>query len=448
MSTSYHLSPKPEPVTLSVPLSTRFVPTLIQCVQSVGENFGFPASVFTGLSVAAEEIFVKVAGHHGETPAQAVMRNGIYRFVVELTFQADALDWRGFNITGDAVDLEQGDVEELGLLIAARMTDRLSLYREGAKSIGVRIERYLPHQAIMPLPPDPVSDHAVVRLESADPNLASLFARMLVSTVAADKLPPALRSDGLLAAMIEAGDAALTLARDTAGRIMGGLLDWPEGPQVMAFAGPYCLGCSGQTRTAVAETLVDNLLVRQARTRVLCVVSRHITPDLPPGRLEPVTFGPLPNDAAPGQRAWIRLIGEDPGALAWVHGPLRAALEQVYRDLALARVLHDVDLSEHPGTNDHSVLSCEIDRLNGIATLKPLWPGRDAVENLRRHARLLSQEGLAVRELVIDLGSAWQASFLPAAVICGFSPHTLVPFAGSGDLLFLRHAGIPEATNG
>ena len=434
-------------VTLSLPLSTRFVPTLIQCVQSVGENFGFPASVFNRLSVAAEEIFAKVADHHGETLVQVVMHNGIYRFTVDLSFQVDALDWRGFNITGDAVDLEQGDIEELGLLIAARMTDRLSLYREGSKSIGVRIERYLPHQPITPLSPDPISDDAVVHLESADPNLATLFARMVVSTVSADKLPPALRSDGLLAAMIEAGDAALTLARDAAGRLMGGLLDWPEGSQVTAFAGPYCLGCNGEVRAVVAERLVDNLLVKQARTHVLCVVSRHITPDLPSGRIEPVAFGKAPTDVALGQRAWIRLIGEDPGALAWVYGPLRASLEQVYRDLALARVLHDVDLTERPGTHDHSVLSCEIDRLNGIATLKPLWPGQDAVENLRRHARLLSQEDLAVRELVIDLGSAWQASFLPAAVVCGFAPHTLVPFAGSGDLLFLRHAGLSEATD-
>ncbi|NJN48006.1 MAG: ATP-binding protein, partial [Candidatus Competibacteraceae bacterium] len=160
MSTTIRYSPKHGPVTLKLPADTRYVPTLIQCVQSAGENFGFPSSVFTGLSVAAEEIFAKVAGHHGETLVEAVMRNGIYRFVVDLTFLADALDWRGFNITGDAVDLEEGDVEELGLLIAARMTDHLSLYREGTKAMGVRIERHLPHESIKPLPPDPVLDGA------------------------------------------------------------------------------------------------------------------------------------------------------------------------------------------------------------------------------------------------------------------------------------------------
>ncbi|MEW5725974.1 MAG: hypothetical protein AB1896_22895, partial [Thermodesulfobacteriota bacterium] len=85
-----------------------------------------------------------------------------------------------------------------------------------------------------------------------------------------------------------------------------------------------------------------------------------------------------------------------------------------------------------------SVLSTELDRPQGLATLRPLVFGRDAADNLAAHLDLFHQEGLAGVFFEMDLDRAWQAGFTPALLGLGFTPRLVIPYAGRGDLVVFQ----------
>jgi hypothetical protein len=76
-----------------------------------------------------------------------------------------------------------------------------------------------------------------------------------------------------------------------------------------------------------------------------------------------------------------------------------------------------------------------------MATLRPIWDGRDAAGNLARHVELLRNEGLTNILGSLDLGEAWQAEMIPAWLDGGFIPRLILPYAGRGDLLLLQYSG-------
>ncbi|EKD40005.1 MAG: hypothetical protein ACD_75C00207G0001 [uncultured bacterium] len=82
-----------------------------------------------------------------------------------------------------------------------------------------------------------------------------------------------------------------------------------------------------------------------------------------------------------------------------------------------------------------------MDRRLGLATLRPIWPGADRLENLKSHLHLMHREGLISVFFEMDLGSSWQAEFTPALLGLGFTPRILLPHAGTGDLLIFERTG-------
>ena len=89
----------------------------------------------------------------------------------------------------------------------------------------------------------------------------------------------------------------------------------------------------------------------------------------------------------------------------------------------------------------HSVLSAEFDRLQGRVTLRPMWPGADAEENIERHVRLVVGEKILNIHFAVDLGQAWQAVFIPGLLARGFEPRLVLPYAGKADLVIFQLRG-------
>jgi hypothetical protein len=138
--------------------------------------------------------------------------------------------------------------------------------------------------------------------------------------------------------------------------------------------------------------------------------------------------------------AWFRLLHEDTGSVVWVHPNLDAFLRREYTKLVLPREIR-IDRPSGETLSRHSVLSAEFDRLKSRVTLRPMWPGADAEENIERHVRLLESEKILNIHFVIDLGQAWQTVFIPGLLHGGFEPRFVLPYAGKGDLVVFQFRG-------
>jgi hypothetical protein len=129
--------------------------------------------------------------------------------------------------------------------------------------------------------------------------------------------------------------------------------------------------------------------------------------------------------------------------VVWTHPDLAGFLKSEYGRLVFPREIQPV-FSEGEAAEPFSVLSAEIDRTLGRATLRPIWPGADREENLAGHLRLLKKEELAAVFFEMDLGLSWQAEFTPALLGLGFTPRMILPYAGAADLVIFQLEAEPS----
>ena len=133
---------------------------------------------------------------------------------------------------------------------------------------------------------------------------------------------------------------------------------------------------------------------------------------------------------------------EDTGCVVWGHPDLSGFLQREYRRLVFPREIKPV-YSDGETVEPFSVLSSEMDRGLGRATIRPLWPGADSDENLAGHVDLFRREALNAIFFEMDLGLSWQAEFTPGLLKLGFIPRMILPYAGTGDfVIFELETGI------
>jgi hypothetical protein len=171
-------------------------------------------------------------------------------------------------------------------------------------------------------------------------------------------------------------------------------------------------------------------------------MSRFATPELPKGYFESLgtidLFGP---DGT--SRPWsifYRQLQEDLGCQVWSHPDLEAFLRTEYGRLFFGR---EIFLTRHEGEvrPSHSVFSVQFDRSHYQATLRAIWDGKDTVDNLSEHVKVLKAEGLPNIFFEIDLSKAWQAALTPALLKNRFRPRILLPYAGEGDVVVFQYGG-------
>lgn len=122
---------------------------------------------------------------------------------------------------------------------------------------------------------------------------------------------------------------------------------------------------------------------------------------------------------------------------------LEAYIRREYARLVLPRAIR-IDLPAGENLPPHSVLSVEFDRFRGYVTLRPMWSGADAAENIERHVELMQEERILNVRFVVDLGHAWQSIFIPGLLDRGFEPRFVLPYAGKGDIVFFQFGGKQE----
>ncbi len=426
-------------VTLSVETDIKFLPLVVSFAESSSRIFGLDAKDALKLGLASEEVFAYLCRMTGEPgPVTLTVRNGYYYVRLEFAFEGIDFDPRGFNLTAD-VSLDDKGMEEMGLVIAARSVDRMSIFRNAMMGTGFTLtkEKTYPEGEPWEETEAPTSDGLSFGVPAAED--LKLLARSIVGRYDLFVYPGDFRYPGKVVDMVDSGEFSAIAATDRKGRIAGGMFWRYAETSMIECYGPYVFVEGG--REDVAERLVAGVVSAVARSEAVFLMNRHATEDVPPGYFE--ELGTIDFTHGGEKRPWrflFRQLKEDPGCKIYAHAGMEEFLKAEYRRHFLAR---EIVLVRHEGErqNPHSVFGATFLRNQNLVVLTPLWDGADARENLARHVDVLKGEGVENILLMIDLGHGWQARLYPVIEACGFRPALLMPYRGKADVVFFVPGG-------
>ncbi|WP_284151591.1 ATP-binding protein [Desulfofustis limnaeus] len=415
-------------LSLRIPAEAAFIPTAMTFADTAARGLGLDDRSARTLMLATEEVAAYLCriGLHGHAIAIECIGGG-YFIEIRITLPVSHLQLRAFNLTARLDLNDETDLDQMGLLLASRMTDRFHITRSEAGHLILHLikEYSYPEIADDQLEEIPATGDQF-RVEVADPARIKWLARSVVRHYPSTHYPPSFRYPGKITDMVAAGACQVLVAVGPGGELLGGLAWQWIGDKTVELFGVYLL--HHRHRPEIAGELLETCLNSIARTSALALLCRNPTEAVPDGYLEALTAP----DVQP--TALFRLLYEETGAVVWSHPELVDFLRKEYRRLFLPRDIQTVT-DDGETREPHSVLSCEIDRHRRAATLRPLLPGTDCRDNLAEHLSLFAREQLQSIYLELDLGHAWQAVFVPAALQLGFVPRLILPHAGQADLV-------------
>jgi hypothetical protein len=428
---------------VSVEAEAIYLPVVTAFVEKAACCFGLGETESLRLALAAEEVFMHLcrkATHPGR-PLQIACSNGVYFAQAVFSLPADSFDLKSFNITTDISLDDEAGLDSMGLVIASRSVDRFVLDREKGGDLRLTLIKEKSYSPLdSPAEPAVAPELSKGVPRAAAPEELRFISRLALSYYDADALSDILRHPGRLSDMIAAGEYECLAQVGESGEI-GGAIFWRRlGENMVECFGPYIFNQSLSSGTA-AE-LVEGCIGAVARSGAVGIV--NIGPPRGFPKIEFELLGTLESYGRDGAyaavEAWFRMLGEDMGATSWVHPDMEAFVRGQYAKLFLPR---EIRVERPSGENIalHSVIFAEFDRPRGLVTLRPMWPGADASENVARHLSLMKKEGIPNIHFALDLGQAWQSGFVAGLLETGFEARLVLPYAGKGDVVILQYGG-------
>lgn len=428
---------------LSLNAVPAYLSVVTRFVEAGATAFGMGEKDALKLTLAAEEIFLYLcAAVSAENTLDIECFNGVYYTRLTFNCSAPGLNLRGLNIAPAGSCEDEGNLQDLGLMIASRSVERLHLTVKQANRISLAVTKEKTYPRIVEPLPCPEAPNALT-LETPDGEGVKRFALLVRQCCAAPDLPSFFDCPGRLVDMVAGGGYQLITAMNAKRGIVGGVLFRNRTERIIEAFGPYILHV-GEGK-ATAEMLLDACLSRIARTKALGLLCRSGLPQALEARFEPLgrLIHHAPNRPPAEHPFFFRHLHEDPGCDVWSQGELTAWLEQTYDRLVLARNIQTLrDMGET--RSGFSLFSAELQRERADATLRPLLPGADFTANLERHIRFFRKEGFLNLFFELDLGVPWHAEIIPFLTASRFQPQILLPFAGQADLVIFQHRDATE----
>lgn len=426
-------------VVLSVKTDMKFLPLVLSFAESSSRIFGLDDKDTLKLTLAAEEVFVYLCRMTGDpAPVTLTMTNGFYNAQLRFAFEGIDFDLRAFNLTADVPPDEEG-LEEMGLLIASRSVDRMSIFHSAMEGTGFTLIKEKTYPEAQPW--ESAQPPAADGLSFGTPDVEDLkvLVRSIVGRYDPFIYPQDFRYPGKVVDMVESGEYKAITATDGKGRIAGGMIWRYSGSSMIECYGPYIF--VKEDGEEIAERLVTGVIAAVARSEAVCLINRYATEDLPRGYFERLGTIDFIRDGE--KRPWhflFRQLREDPGCRVYAHAGMEEFLKDQYKRHFLAREIIPVRY-EGERQNPHSVFGASFQHNQKLVVLKPLWDGADAGENLARHIDALRAEGIKNILLGIDLGHGWQARLYPVIEAGGFTASLIMPYRGKADLVFFTLRG-------
>jgi hypothetical protein len=431
-----------EDVRLSVGADEIFLPLVTAFVEKSANCFGLGVDESLRLTLAAEEVFLHLcrAVMPSGGPVEIVCSSGGYYAQAVFLIPTDAFDLGAFNLTATIATEDDADLDAMGLVLASRSVDRFFLSRKEGRDLRLTLIKEKAYPTLSVVVPAVVGPLGKTVQRPPGPEEVKFISQLAVSHYDSHVLSDIMLSPGKLADMIGVGEYDSLAAVGSAGEI-GGAIFWHWfGENMVECFGPYVFNQDPESK--IPEELLHGCLGAVARTKAVGVINLRPTPEF--SRMHFELLGTLdycvPEGSCVPVEAWFRLLHEDSGAAIWVHPGLDAFVRREYARLVLPREIR-IDRPAGENLPRHSVISAEFDRLRGLVTLRPMWPGADVKENIEQHVRLMESEKILNIHFIIDLGQAWQTVFVPGLLDSGFEPRLVLPYAGKGDLVVFQLGG-------
>ncbi|MDK9706271.1 MAG: hypothetical protein OEL83_04400 [Desulforhopalus sp.] len=433
-----------KPLTLKMPVEERFIPLAAGFVGQAARGLGLDEEAADEMALAAEEVVAYLSGLGVAGQELAVQCLAGSHFIeTTFTLPVPHLQLRAFNMTTTVNVDDEAGLDQMGLLIASRMTDRFRVLRPTSGNLQLVLDKELRYPEIAAeSPTHPAKALSRFTIQSPDAAQIKWFIRLVNGCCPSRFFPLDFHYPGKIVDMAAAGDMRILLAVGPAGEIGGGLAWQWQGTKTVELYGPYVF--HPDSHPDMARQLLETCIGDVARTPALALICRMPTPQLPEGYLEvldSVDGGSQDGDATTAE-AQFRLMHEDTGSVVWSHPELVSFLEGEYRRLFFPRDIQPVT-ADGEEQEAFSVLSVDTDRRLHQATLRPIWPGADSTANLAAHVELLRQEEIGSIFFEMDLGVSWQSGFTPGLFSLGFVPRLILPYAGVADIVVFALAGTP-----
>lgn len=428
------------PLSLNVPLTYDFLRLVTSFAEESAKAFGLETPEALKLTLAAEEIFTHLC--QSTKPDNSIgieAVNGRYYALLRFAFKAPDFDPRTFNLTARVSLDDEADLKEMGLLIASRAVDRFYIAETSQQTLELGLLKEKAYPEANDLDAPKMKEIRNFDVRPPDPDHLKLFARLVAAHYPAHLSLPSFRFPGKVIDMVASGEYEAAVASADQGQIGAGILWRWIGKRLIEFFGPYLFN---QRDSGMAQRILESCLARIAKTEAIGLMSRCATPEMPKGYFESLGTIDLfhPDGTSRHWSILYRQLQEDLGCQVWSHPDLEAFLRTEYGRLFFAR---EILLTRHEGEvrPSHSVFSVQFDRSHYQATLRAIWDGEDAADNLSRHVKVLRAEDLPNIFFEIDLSKAWQVALTPALLQNGLQPKILLPYAGEGDVVVFQYCG-------
>ena len=425
----------PETAELIVPIAIRNVPIVTGMVEQSATIFGLDKEGAQNLGLAAEEVFnVLASAARPDEKIRIVVRQGGYYVEVACYFSRHAIPITALNITKIPDPDDESDIENLGIILAAKVVDRLQLVRsrQGEMALRFTIERRYPEQAI-PSGIPPAGHYSVG--EGGFEEIKQFASR--VSGMYGANSPGFFRFPGKIVDMVKSREFGVLLALDGKGNVGGGML-WKWGGKMIDSFGPYIF----TPQPGLVGEIVQGVLEKVGRKGAVCIVNRMPADDLLRNFFEELV------ESCPANRIrttachppLYRQLEEDTGSVAYVHPEVEIFVKECYERLVLPR---SVVATTHAGEfiEPHAAFGVQVDKKQNLAVISTIVAGIDAEEVLAGYVASLYEEGITRLEFEIDLGDETTPVLVPALHAVGFIPCYVLPWGGRGDILVFEHQG-------
>lgn len=416
------------------PFTTAFLPLALEFVDKAAFSFGFDGPERTGLTLAAEELYVyHGARTGGDVDIDLTLEDGGYRILLTLAFHMSNPDMQALNLAFQ-VDLDdETALDMLGPMIAARSVSGLSLDFGPAEHIIIRLWRERAYEFTPAIPIQTLKRQGSIRITDPGPEDLRYFCA-LVASGNSDFTPEFLLKGAMAADMLTAGDLCAALALDNE-IIVGGIVWRSLTESCTEIFGPYVF-CQ-DPGDEILTGLMDQAVSKISRTSVRGILRRQ-------GQMTGYTrffdyLGEIPMSDAKGNPMalsyYYRQLKEETGGKAiYSEAQFANFLRAEYDRLCLPRQIRETDFRT-AGLRDHSVIAVEFKNRRTMAILRPLCAGRDMAENLAAHIALLGRQGISSILFEIDSARDEDMMFTKALEAAGMVPGLIIPDAAKGDLI-------------
>ncbi len=422
----------PENISLNLKCLEKFLSVVLNYAEDTSKAFGLGVKETFAVRLAVEEIFSYLCailnGHHVEIICQN------YGYCIKITFLFKGeINLKAFNLTATVSPDKDVDLQEMGLLIAARQSDsfKITKNKDGSISLTLIKEKDYPQISI--------EKEKITFDESKNFNVRKpsneeikVFISNLNYFYESKFMPEFLKYPGKVVDMVNFGEYEILITIDDNQQITGGILWHWSSEKLIEFFGPY------EFEKPVNEQLIIGFLESVGKSDAIGVYSRLSFEKLPLEYFE--VIGKLPfYDETDEENipVYFRQLKEDPGAVIWSNNNLKEFLEKQYQHLYLPRKIETVtNMGET--IPEFSVLSVNFYKYQNTAILNLIINGKDIEKNISEHVKLLQGESFRNILFEVDLGISEQAYALNALYNIGFIPKVVLPCGGKGDIVVFK----------